>query len=80
MDFETVLQQVTALARELFSADKMEINETTSASDIATWNSLNHVMLVASIEKSFGIKFDLLQMIEMKTIGDLARATFEMVK
>jgi acyl carrier protein len=80
MDFETVLQQVTALAREQFSADRLEIDENTSASDIAAWNSLNHVMLVASIEKSFGIKFDLLQMIEMKTIGDLARATFKMVK
>jgi len=77
MDFETVLQKVIALAREQFSEERKEIAQSTTADEISKWNSLSHVMLMAAIEIEFGIKFDLLQMVEMKSIGDIARATLE---
>ncbi len=77
MDFETVLQKVITLAREHFSEEKKEISEATTADEIPKWNSLSHVMLITAIEKEFGIKFDLLQMVDMKSIGDIARATLE---
>jgi acyl carrier protein len=80
MDFEIVLQKIIVLAQAQFRAGDREIEESTTASDIAAWNSLSHVMLMASIERTFDIKFDLLQMIEMKSIGDIARATHEMLK
>jgi acyl carrier protein len=47
---------------------------------VAGWNSLTHVMLITSVEKSFGIRFDLLEMIEMKSLGDIAWATHDKVK
>jgi acyl carrier protein len=37
-------------------------------------------MLVGSIERSFDIKFDLMEMVEMKSIGDIARATYEAIR
>ncbi len=80
MEFENILHQIIKLARIQFAGDKSEIGESTTASDIAEWNSLSHVMLVTYIEKTFGIKFDLLQMIHMKSIGDIARATSEKLK
>jgi acyl carrier protein len=80
MDFETLLQKVIILAREHFSEKKKGISEATTADEISKWNSLSHVMLIAAIEKEFGIKFDLLQMIDMKSIGDIARATYETLK
>jgi len=79
MDFDTVLEKVIALAREQFAEKNAEITGSTTASELASWNSLSHVMFVASIEKTFGIRFDLLRMIEMKSIGDITRATFEML-
>ncbi len=80
MDFNTVLEKVIALAREQFAEKSAEITGSTTASEITAWNSLSHVMFIASIEKTFGFRFDLLRMIEMKSIGDIARATFEMLK
>ena len=80
MEFEYVLEEVTKLARIQFREEKVEIQETTTASDIISWNSLSHVMLMASIENVFGIKFDLPQMIDMRSIGDIALATYHMVK
>jgi len=77
MDYQDILQRILELARSRFEADSPAIVEGSTASDVPAWNSLSHVMLVAEIEGSFGITFDLMKMVEMKSIGDLARATHE---
>ncbi len=79
MDFDTLLLKIIDLAREEFKFEQ-EISEATTAADVSTWNSLSHVMFVTSIERAFDIKFDLLQMIGMKSIGDIARATHKMIQ
>ncbi len=80
MDFNAVLQKIISLAGEQFSDAKVAIDEATGPQDIPSWNSLKHVMFIASVEKAFGIKFDLLQMIDLKSTGDIARATHEMLQ
>lgn len=81
MEYENVLEEVIQLAGKQFRRKKGEnIAENTTASDIASWNSLSHVMLMASIENYYGIKFDLLQMADMKSIGDIALATQLLLK
>ncbi|MEN8157659.1 MAG: acyl carrier protein [Bacteroidota bacterium] len=80
MNFEEALQKIISLAGEQFPDAKVVIDEATGPQDIPSWNSLKHVMFIASIEKAFGIKFDLLQMIDQKSIGDIARATHETLK
>jgi acyl carrier protein len=80
MDFDTLLQKIIQLARIQFREEEQDMDEATTAAEITAWNSLSHVMFITAIENTFGIKFDLLQMIEMKSIGDIARVTYEMVK
>ena len=77
MDYQDILQDILELARTRFDDGATPVGEESTASDIPSWNSLSHVMLVAEIEEKFGIKFDLMKMVEMKSIGDLARATQE---
>lgn len=79
MDFDIVLEKVIDLAREQFKFEQ-EMSGNTTAAEVPTWNSLSHVMFIASIENHFDIKFDLLQMIDMKSIGDIARASHKMIK
>lgn len=79
MEYDTVLHKVILLAREQFPDEKERIGEGSTASEIAAWNSLTHVMLIDRIEKSFSVKFELMQMLEMQSIGDISRATFEML-
>lgn len=79
MDFDTLLEKIIDLARAQFKFDQ-EISESTTAAEVPTWNSLSHVMFITAIERSFDIKFDLLQMIGMKSIGDIARASHKMIQ
>ena len=80
MNYEEVLNRIISIALKHFSVEKVEIGPGTTSSEIAAWDSLNHVLFMTNIERSFEIKFDLLQMIDMKSIGDIARATCELLK
>ena len=80
MEYTEVLTRILGIAVTQFPKAEQEFSESTTASDIASWDSLNHVMFMAAIEKSFGIKFDLLQMIGMKSLGDISSATLQALK
>lgn len=80
MEHATVMAKIVVLAREQFKENKQEITRDSTAADIAGWNSLSHVMLIGVIEKAYGIKFDLLQMIDMQSIGDIADKAFELIQ
>ena len=80
MDQNKVLIKVLELAARQFGVDAGSLDEASSASQFPSWNSLNHVMLIAAVEKEFGIKFDLLQMVDMKNLGEIANSAFNALK
>ena len=57
--------------REL-QIDRIPINESTTADQIAGWDSLNHARIINAIEAEYGIHFKTLEVIRLKTIGDLS--------
>lgn len=79
MEYEEILQEIISIAGDHFSAEPGEIGPGTTAADIPQWNSLSHVMLMARIEKEFGVKFELQDMINMERIEDMAGATHRML-
>ena len=77
MGYKEVLEKVLELAGEQFGKDGGKLSEDSTAARVPSWNSLSHLMLVTSVEKEFSIKFDLMQMVNIKSLGDLARAAEE---
>ncbi|MBN2698611.1 MAG: acyl carrier protein [Bacteroidales bacterium] len=75
MNEEEITARIIAITEDHFKDYHKKVGPETTSADIPAWNSLNHVMLMARIEKEFNIKFDILQMIEMRCVGDIARAT-----
>ena len=47
------------------------VHDDLAFSDIAEWDSLNHVNLLAAIEKEFGFEFTLTEMGGLKNVGDM---------
>ena len=70
MERNIVTHKLSNIFRKVFK-DEVELNESTSAKDIKSWDSLNHVILIKQIEEEFHIEFDLFDMIELKTFGDI---------
>ena len=48
-----------------------ELTDTTTTEDVDGWDSLTHMVIILEIEKYFGIKFKLLELMAMENIGDL---------
>ncbi len=48
-----------------------EISETTTASMVPGWDSLNHGRIIAAVEDGFGLRFKTAEILRLKNVGDL---------
>lgn len=71
MKKEEILEKLTSIFRENFDDDTIVVTEKTTASDIDEWDSLEHVNLMAKIEKEFNVKFELREMLALKDVGEM---------
>ena len=53
--------------------ETLVIRDEMDASDVEKWDSMNHVKLLVSVEKFYGVKFRNAEMARLQTIGDLKR-------
>lgn len=70
MDNEQIRHKVTFIFNEVFK-ENIDLNDSTSADDIKSWDSLNHIILLKKIEEVFQIEIDLFDMIELRNAGDI---------
>jgi acyl carrier protein len=52
------------------------INEQTTADEIRAWDSLNHVILIQELEKTFNLKFNLFEIIEIRDVAGMVDYIF----
>ena len=55
----------------MFDDDSITVNAETTADDIEDWDSLEHINLVSAVEKTFGVKFTMAQVVGMKNVGEM---------
>jgi len=53
--------------------DNWEITDATLAAEVPGWDSLNHVNVMLSVEKHFGIRFRSMEVLRLTNVGDLQR-------
>ena len=54
-----------------------EIQEDSAIGDLPNWDSLNHLKIIAEIEKAFGFQFTPDVLMEIEDFGDLVKTTQE---
>ena len=72
MNKEQVMAKLTEIFRDVFDDDSIELTETTSAKDIEDWDSLEHINLIAAVEKAFKMRFAMKEVSGMKNVGEMA--------
>jgi acyl carrier protein len=80
MSEEEILKQLNGIFRSVFDDNDITINKNTTANNIEAWDSLNHIHLMASIEKHFKIKFKAIEVQEFKDAGEICKAIFIKIK
>jgi len=71
MKQEEITDKLGSLFQKVLEEDDLTITRDTTAQDIEKWDSLRHIQLISEVERDFGIKFKLREVMGMKNVGDL---------
>ena len=64
-------ERLNEVFKKVFDDDSIVVTRETTAEDIEDWDSLEHIRLVAAVEKEFGVKFTMREVSAMKNVGEM---------
>lgn len=73
MNKEEILSKVKGAFVSVLEHDNFQLTDETTADDVDGWESITHMMIISEVEKSFGIKFKLMDLMNMNNVGDLIK-------
>lgn len=71
MDRNVILEKVQEVFRDCFDNESLILSLDTNSDDIEYWDSLAQVSIIVSLEKIFGIKFSVDEIIKLQSVGDI---------
>ena len=72
MEREKIFSRLNEILEEVLELTyKPNLTDVSSADDFEEWDSLSQVQLVATIQKSFGIKFTAQEMLSWDNVGQM---------
>lgn len=74
MTRQEIIGQLTPIAREVFGMPELVLTDELSAENVDGWTSLAFMQLLTAIETDFGFKFKMMELIQLKTMGDILNA------
>ena len=73
MQSSDIYARLTRIFHDLFDDPKLVLSPTLTAKDIEGWDSLNHVRLVLSVQKAFGVRFSAAEIGRLANVGELVQ-------
>ena len=77
MNRDEILDKLTNIFRNVFENESLEVTEQLTADDIEKWDSLTNIIMVDDVEKEFGIRFRLKEIMKMRNVGDLVSSIIQ---
>jgi acyl carrier protein len=71
MDDQQIYAELTGVFQDVFDEDAIDITPELSAKDVDGWDSLTHIRLILTIEKTFKIKFTTSEIGKLENVGEL---------
>ncbi len=78
MSREEVYERLTAVFRDVFDDETIEIEDATTSDDIEDWDSMEHINLVVAVEEEFSFKIPMGKVVTMKNVGEMVDIILEM--
>lgn len=77
MNRDVLKNEIQAIARDVFQKPELVVNDALSSADVDTWTSLSFTQFIAAIERQYGFKFKLMELLQLRTIGAILDATLK---
>lgn len=74
MTRDEIITKLTPIARDMFKDETLVLRDDMCAANVEAWTSLSFMMLLTEIENQFGFKFKMMEMLKLKTMGDIVAA------
>ena len=71
MNKNNIKEKLQSVFVDVFDDEDLRISNSTNSDDIEEWDSLNHIILVLSIEKCFNIRFMTGEVQSLKDVGEM---------
>jgi acyl carrier protein len=71
MDEAQIYSRLAEIFEDVFDEENIKITPELSAKDVDGWDSLTHIRLILTIEKTFKIKFSTSEIGRLENVGDL---------
>jgi acyl carrier protein len=68
-----IYETLTAIFRDVFLRDDLDLAPALSAKDVPDWDSFKQIEIIIAVEERFGVKFRTREMDSLNNVGDLAR-------
>ena len=66
-----IYRTMTAIFRDVFEDDLIQLTPQLTADEVDGWDSLNHIRLMLAVQKKFGVKFSAAEVGKLGNVGDL---------
>lgn len=73
MDEGEIYAALRDIFADIFARDDIVLNASTSAKDVAGWDSFRHIEILVAVEERFGIRFRTRDLDRLRNAGDLVR-------
>lgn len=77
MNRDVLKNEIQAIARDVFQKPELVVVDALSAADVDTWTSLSFTQFIAAIERQYGFKFKLMELLQLRTMGAILDATLK---
>ena len=72
MNAADIYTRLTDIMRDVFDDEDLVVHPALTASDVREWDSLTHLRLMLTVQKTFRVKFSAGEIGKLKNVGDLA--------
>ena len=74
MNREEIIEKLTPIVRANLQNESLELRDDMSAENVSTWTSLAFMQMLTDIENEFGIKFKMMELIRLRSMGDIIQS------
>ena len=65
------MEKIREILQDIFGISPQDITEETTYQDVPGWDSMNHIILIATIEDELGVHFELDDYADLKSVRKL---------
>jgi len=78
-DHKEIIKELENIFRKILNDNQINLKSDTTSDDLEQWDSLNHILIILEIEKSFLIKITAGEIAELKSVGKICQLVKEKV-